>query len=366
MNTDRLLREVERRLVGLDEGHRNEVLDAIKEEIARERRRVDPALTVEAERERRVEAEILREVLEAINRQALLDETIEEVLKQLARLVAFDSCWVALLEAEARLRIIAVRGFAQPGRVLGTTHREALADEIVGSRVPLSLPDAQADERFAGVPGGPSVRSWLGLPLLMEGEVIGVLCLGREQVDPFLDEDLHRARAVAFSAAAAIRKAQLLGQVRRYASLLERVVAVDQTVFNGGDAKRVARVILEGAARVGNYRAGMFVQAGPKGPVVLVAIGDACAGTEGRPAPADLAATATRRLPPNRVLEMGEALGVNLPAQELYLVPLSTSDTHVGALALLDPDGEGPDDRLMESYALRAATAYLHAFRARA
>jgi hypothetical protein len=365
MNTDRLLREVERRLVGLDESHRNEVLDAIREEIARERRRVDPSLTVEAERERRVEAEILREVLEAINRQAHLDETIDEVLKQLARLAAFDSCWVALLETEGRLRIISVRGFPEPGKVLGTTYREALADAIVESRMPLSLPDAQADERFTGVPGGPPVRSWLGLPLLMEGEVVGVLCLGRDQVDPFLDEDLHRARAVAFSAAAAIRKAQLLGQVRRYAALLEQVVAVDQTVFNGADARSVARVILQGAARVGNYRAGMFVQAGPKGPVVLVAMGDACAGTEGRAAPGDLAATATRRLPPSRVLEMGEALGVTLPAQEMYLVPLSTSEIHVGALALLDPDGESPDDRLMESYALRAATAYLHVARAK-
>ena len=51
----------------------------------------------------------------------------------------------------------------------------------------------------------------------MEGEVIGLLCLDRHRVEPFDEEDLHRAKAVAFSAAAAIRKAQLLEQVRRYA-----------------------------------------------------------------------------------------------------------------------------------------------------
>jgi len=33
----------------------------------------------------------------------------------------------------------------------------------------------------------------------------------------------------------------------------------------------------------------------------------------------------------------------------------------VGSLALFDPDGETPDDRLMEAYASRAAAAYLHA-----
>jgi hypothetical protein len=45
----------------------------------------------------------------------------------------------------------------------------------------------------------------------------------------------------------------------------------------------------------------------------------------------------------------------------LYLVPVATSDTHVGVLAFLDPNGESPDDRLMEAYASRAATAYMHA-----
>ena len=50
MNTDRLLREVETRLARLGEADRQEVLDAVREEIARERRRVEPELTVEAER----------------------------------------------------------------------------------------------------------------------------------------------------------------------------------------------------------------------------------------------------------------------------------------------------------------------------
>jgi hypothetical protein len=47
----------------------------------------------------------------------------------------------------------------------------------------------------------------------------------------------------------------------------------------------------------------------------------------------------------------------------MYLVPLNTADGNVGTLALLDPDGESPDDRLMESYGSRAAAAYRHAAR---
>jgi hypothetical protein len=365
INTDRLLHEVERRLANLGEAQRQEVLDALREEIARERRRMDPPLTVESERERRVEAETLREVLEAINRQARLEDTIEEVLKQLSRIVALDYCSIALLEPDGRFRIIAARGEPESASVLGATFRDALADEIVREHRVLSLADTEAEPRFVPLPGLPPVRSWAGIPLLVEGEVIGLLRLGRERVDPFEEEELHRAKAVAFSAAANIRKAKLLEQVRRYATLLEQVVAIDQRVFEGAPPDEVARLILAGASHVGNYGGGMLIVQSPRGPVVAAAQGDGFVGTEGRLAPGDLGANVARRLKGSRLLEVAEALGTNLPTQELYLVPLSTPYAHVGTLALLDPSGESADDQLLESYASRAAAAYLHAARGR-
>src|SRR5687768_15186734 len=66
MNAERLLREVERRLSGLPEDARREAVDAVREEISRERRRSGVGERVEVERERRQEAETLREILEAI------------------------------------------------------------------------------------------------------------------------------------------------------------------------------------------------------------------------------------------------------------------------------------------------------------
>jgi hypothetical protein len=111
---------------------------------------------------------------------------------------------------------------------------------------------------------------------------------------------------------------------------------------------------------VGNYTGGLLVLQTPRGPVVAAALGEGFSGVEGRSAPADLAATASRRLSPGRMLEIGEALGTVCPAHPVFLVPLSTGDRYVGTLALLDPDGETPDDRLLEAYGSRAATAFLH------
>jgi GAF domain-containing protein len=362
MNTERLLREVERRLGGLPEDERREALDAVREELARERRRSGATERVEVERERRQEAETLREILEAINRQGSLQQTIEEVLKQLTRLVVFDSCSVALPDPDGRFRIITARGFLDNDAMRGVTFRDELSDALRTSTAALALDDVSIDDRFEKVEGTDPIRSWAGIPLLVEGDVIGLLCLDRHQVAPFDPEDLHRAKAVAFSAAAAIRKAQLLEKVRRYAALMERVVLIDQAVFAGGPPVEVARLILEGAMRIGSYAGGLLLLGDPAGTVSVAAASEELQVPEGTAVPRELSVAATSRLSAEDAQRLS-AGALRLPPHGLYLVPLSTPDQQVGTLVLVDPDGQTPDDRLMDAFASRAAAAYLHAAR---
>jgi GAF domain-containing protein len=274
----------------------------------------------------------------------------------------YDSCSLALLEPDGHFRILAARGFAEPEKLVGLTFKDGLSDQIRNNPQPISLADVTTDERFAKIAGTEQIRSWAGMPLLVEGEVIGLLSLDRRRVEPFEDEDLHRAKAVAFSAAAAIRKARLLEQVRRYAALMERTVAVDHAVFTKRSSPEVARIILEGAAQIGAYPAGVFVLAG-NGLKLAAVVGDAFAETSlvGKPAPRELDARESQRLAADASSHIARALGVLLPSVGLYLVPVATKDQHVGTLALLDPNGDSADDRLIEAYASRAATAYLHA-----
>jgi GAF domain-containing protein len=362
MNTDRLLRDLERRLASLPDDTRAEIIDAVREEVARDRRRLDPSVTVEVERERRLEAETLREVLEAINRQARLEDTMEEVLKQLSRIVAFDSCSVALAEPNGTFRILAVRGFPETAGLVGKTFRDPLTDAMRDRPQPRTIADVQQDESFLKMEGTEQIRAWAGLPLVVEGEIIGLLSLDRHRVDPFEDEDIHKAKAVAFSAAAAIRKAQLHEQLRRYATLMERTVEVDQAVFAGRAPDVIARQILEGALRIGNHRGGLLVVRRGRELVVDAASKDLEA-LVGRVAPNELETRATVRLGVRAVELMSQTFGIEPPANEMYLVPLGTAERLVGTIALFDADGESADDRLMEAYGARTSTAYLHALR---
>jgi GAF domain-containing protein len=363
MSTDRVLREIAKRLSGLAEDERLAILAVVRQELGRVSSSLAPGLKVESERTRRKEAETLREVLEAILRQSRLRETIDEVLKQLARVVSFDTCSLAVAEPDGRLRIVGARGFNDPAPILGLFFSDALSDAIREERVAVSLADVSHDDRFAKIAGTEDIRSWAGIPLLVEGEVVGLLSLDRHQLLPFDDDEMHRAKLVAFSAAAAIRNAQLLEQVRRYATVMERVVAVDQAVFAGGGPAEVLQAVLEGALHVGTHAGGLLLLA--PDARVAVARGDALADAEGRLAPKAMLVRSARRFETQGAAEEFAAAGLPAPGAPLYVVPFASSEAYVGSLVLLDPDGETPDDRLMESYASRAAAAYLHAARRR-
>jgi GAF domain-containing protein len=358
MNVDRLLRDVEGRLEGLDESVRREVVDGLREAIARERRLLGPGLTVEAERERRQTAEELRQALEAIHRPTRLGEALEEVLTQLGRVISLDYSAVAAREPGDGFRILATRGDEEDHR--GAPVTDPRLDDVRESYQPKVVMEEPV-EGARPLPGSPPLRTWAALPLLLEGDVVGLLMAGRLAAAPFSEEEILRAKAVAFWAAAALRRGQLLEQVRRYAALLEQVVAVDQKVFDGASPEAVAQFILEGACRVGTYTGGLLVLQTPRGPQVAATLGDAFAAAASRPAPPELCATSARRLPPERVRELAETLGAELPAEPTYVVPLATPDGHVGSLVLADPSGESADDRLIEAYASRAAAAWRHA-----
>ena len=361
LNIDRLLREVEGRLADWDEADRQELMDLLREAVARERRWLDPSHTLAAERDRRQNAEELKGAFEAIHRSVRPAEALEEVLKQFEKVVPTDFTVLAVAEPGAGLRIACVRGAeidVFTGALLADDARIAVARE---ERRVVAVADAAADAASFPLVGAPPLQSWMALPLLLEGDLVGMLVAGRRALDPLSEDDLQRAKAVASFTAATLRRVQQSDQLRRYATLLEQVVDVDQRAFRGDAPEALAVAILEGACRVGSYRGGMLIVLTTRGPVVAATTGDAFAGAAGRSAPPELVTPTARRLPAARMLDIADALGMVLPAEQTYLVPLVAPDAHVGCLALSDPAGESPDDRLIEAYAARTALAFRYA-----
>jgi len=327
--------------------------------VGRERLRLDPDMTVERERERRQLAEELRAALEAVHGSTRPEESLGEVLKQLGRVVQVDFAAVAVAEPGGALRVGAVRGAPTDGLV-GALLTDARVHRALAERRAVPVADA-GDEGALGLAGAPALGSWVALPLLLEGNGVGVLVAGRTAVDAFTDDELLCAKSVAFWAAAALVRVQQFEQLRRYSTLLEQVVDVAQHVFEGEATDALSRRILDGACRVGRYPGGLLVVETSRGPVVSAAAGPGLAAAVGRPAPAELLSTGLRRLTAEQVPPVAEALAVALPADQVLVVPLVSPDGTVGCFVLLDSNGESPEDRLLDSYASRVAAAWRHA-----
>jgi len=284
------------------------------------------------------------------------DEALDEVLKQLARVVHMD---FALWRCGAGGRPAggggprAGRGGAR-GVTLEDPRLVALRDEPRA----LLVADAETEGRLA-LAGAPPLRSWLALPLLLEGDVVGLLLAGRLALDSFTDEELLRTKAVAFWAAAAIRRVQLLAQVRRYAALLEQV----WTWTSASSAARgrtccpppSSRAPAASAATAGDARDADAAGAGGRRR-----LGRGLRRALRRPARRPR--LDRRPAPPRRAHARRGGVARRRAAGRAG-VPraLATPESWVGCLALLDPNGESPEDRLLEAYASRAAAAYSHA-----
>ncbi len=171
-----------------------------------------------AERRRRDEAETLRTVSNALASTLEQDQVLELILIQLADVIEYDSASVMLREDES-LRVMAARGFEDDDAVLNTTFPASnpLSEEIRRSGRAIWLSDPASDPRFQGWSGTQGIKSWMGLPLLVRGKLIGYMTLDSYQEEAYGEKQVALVQPFANQAAQAIENARLFDWVQRQA-----------------------------------------------------------------------------------------------------------------------------------------------------
>ncbi len=187
---------------------------------------IQNAYNYQAEQARRLITERLYTVGMALSRTLNLAETLDLILSGLVDIVAFDRGSV-MLESGGELLVVASTGFppgTQPLDVRVAIKEDDVFQDLRRTQRPLLIADVQQRPDWEYVKNLPPARSWLGVPLVHQGEVIGMLSLTRERPEPYTEDEVAFSETFASQAAMAIQNALLYENLTMVNRQLEKTV----------------------------------------------------------------------------------------------------------------------------------------------
>jgi class 3 adenylate cyclase len=172
----------------------------------------------------------MRQLFRALARGAGLDSLLDEVVEAAQRLCEGEHAQLYLRDGDLFV-VRSESGGQKAGLEYARAHPHRIDRTTVVGRValsgePVAIPDVLADPDYGygGQPIG-GFRALLGVPIILEGELIGALAVGRNRPGGFSEEQQNLVLAFADQAAVAISNARLLEAVERQRSELARFVS---------------------------------------------------------------------------------------------------------------------------------------------
>ncbi len=190
----------------------------------------------------------IKETIQAANLALTHSLDLREVLKDLldfiSQIVPYDRARVLLVQDGSSLIVSTSRGYSiEADQTLNKTillnvKNNPVLAPILFYREPSFVEDTSLIpdwDSYAGVDHG---RSWMGIPLVAGGQVLGMFSLDKNEPSFFNDDFLGFAESLAAQAAVAIQNASMHKELQKHAEELETRVAERTTEL----ARRVGEV----------------------------------------------------------------------------------------------------------------------------
>lgn len=323
---------------------------------------------------------LARSVLGDLDVSSVLERVIEAA-QQLtsARYVALG----VLDESRESLERFITVGIDDPARrAIGPlpTGRGVLG-ELIRNPKPLRLADVGLHPRSYGFPiDHPPMRSFLGVPVLVDGKPYGNLYLTEKQTaHEFTEEDEAAVIVLAEFAGIAIDHARRFSgsetrrkELERTIAALDATIQISRAVGGQTDLKAILELVAKRGRALVSARALVIEQLRAEELLVAACAGDVPRDLIGRRMKlADSVASGAMRTlttqrvedEPNRIRFERHGLGqLGLRAQAGLVVPLAFRGATFGVLVAIDRVEDGPhfssdDVQLLEAFAISAATA---------
>jgi class 3 adenylate cyclase/CheY-like chemotaxis protein len=192
--------------------------------------------------QRRAVADVLRAVASSQGLQPVLDEIVTAA----RRLCRGDHSQLYLLAGDVlRLHAESVENGAAAEVTDGAARMHALDRTSVAGRTGVAhevvqIPDVLEDSDYSvAAHGGLRSRALLGVPILHDDTLVGVVTAGRGDPSPFTDEQVELVKTFADQAAIAITNARLIDAVERQRSELSRFLSPQVAALVSSDEGEV-------------------------------------------------------------------------------------------------------------------------------
>lgn len=153
-------------------------------------------------------------------------KVLDMILERMSNLIPYDRAAILFLENNC-WRIVASLGYEpryDPAAICLPVERSDTLQKVFTHKTPVCIPDVSTVMDWRALEGTPDTRSWLGVPLIYSGKVLGILSATRLTPYAYSDQDLEVAQAFADQAAVALQNARMYEQIAEFNKVLESQV----------------------------------------------------------------------------------------------------------------------------------------------
>ncbi len=157
-----------------------------------------------------------------------LDEVLETILNSLRQVVNFDTASIQEFRDD-KFRIIYCAGFEHPEEVMGLTFDRNSGEiniKVANNLTPVTISDVREYDDFVDMSEGKKIRSFMAVPLIINGEITGQLTLDSYKVGFYNKENLEIAEAFAAQASIALNNAKTFDELEAAKSFAEQAAKV--------------------------------------------------------------------------------------------------------------------------------------------
>jgi signal transduction histidine kinase len=200
---------------------------------------IESARLYKAERRERRLAQTLSSFSMAITQSLDVAVVLGVLLDYMGRLVSYDKAVAMLADWGSRFVVRVMRG--SDGTAVLDTEFPAPVDagaipvlgELLEEQKGRVVQDIGSDPAWAGYPYADEARSWMGVPLVAGGRVIGMFSLAKNTPGFYQQEHLEQAETLASQTSAAVQSAWLFEKVgegrARLQSLSRQLVRIQES-----------------------------------------------------------------------------------------------------------------------------------------